>query len=103
MKLINHAKPGTSWHISTKNPLTIRDLVKKICITLNVEFEDIVIETVERLGKDKNYLLSSDLIRDEFNWADKITLEEGIKDTVKWIEENLTTMINMPWEYQHKV
>ncbi len=102
MRLINHAETGTSWHISTKDPLSIRNLVKRICNTLNVEFEDIVLETCERLGKDKNYLLSSDSIRDKFDWEDKVSLEEGIKDTVKWIEGNFPRMLNMSWEYQHK-
>ena len=69
---------------------------------MNVEFEDIVLDTEERLGKDQNYLLSSNLLRDKFNWKDKISLDEGIKDTIKWVEMNRLKIKNMSWEYQHK-
>lgn len=102
LKLINHAEIGTSCHISTKEPISIRNLVKKICNTLSVEFEEIVLETGERIGKDKNYLLSSKFLRDEFDWEDKITLEEGINDTVRWVKRNFLKIKSMPWEYQHK-
>lgn len=101
-KLINEAEIGTSWHISTENSISIRNLVKKICSLMNVEFEDIVLDTEERLGKDQNYLLSSNLLRDKFNWKDKISLDEGIKDTIKWVEMNRLKIKNMSWEYQHK-
>ena len=102
MKLINGASFGTSWHISTKNPISIRNLVKKICDILNVKFENIVQDSDERLGKDQNYLLSSNSLREKYDWEDKISLNEGIKDTIKWVENNIYRMKNMSWEYIHK-
>ena len=101
-KLINHAETGTSCHISTEKPISIRNLVKKICNMLNVEFDDIVLETGERIGKDKNYLLSSKFLRDKFDWEDKITLEEGIDDTVRWVKRSFEKIKSMSWDYQHK-
>ncbi len=68
-----------------------------------VSFEKIVIEVGERLGKDKNYLLNSDSIREEFNWEAKICLEEGLKNTIKWVDDNFLELSNSPWIYKHKI
>ena len=52
IKLALAADPGTSWHISTNESISIKNLVKKICIKTNVQFDQIVNVSEERLGKD---------------------------------------------------
>jgi len=102
LKLTFNADSGSCWHISTKNALSIKDLVQKICDILDYPFERIVENVDERLGKDQNYLLDSNHIRTKHNWSDNISLEEGIKDTINWIDNNLSYLKNLPWEYVHK-
>ena len=96
------AKPGSCWHISTNEAISIRDLVKKMCVMTNSEFNSIVNEVGERLGKDKNYLLNSDNLRNNFNWSEKINLHDGLEDTMSWIDQNLNLLSSLPWEYFHK-
>ena len=96
------AEPGSCWHISTNEAISIRDLVKKMCEMTNSEFNSIVNEVGERLGKDKNYLLNSDNLRSNFNWSDKISLHNGIEETMSWIDQNLDLLNTLPWEYVHK-
>ena len=60
------ADPGTSWHISTNESISIKNLVKKICDKTNVDFDEIVNVSEERLGKDLNYLLDSSNLRNKF-------------------------------------
>ena len=48
--------------------------VGKICDLCNVEFDKVVINTDERLGKDQSYLLDSSHVRDNLNWKDEISL-----------------------------
>lgn len=103
LKLALEGKPGSSWHISTKNSLSIKDLVQQICNICNVAFEDIVESTEERLGKDQNYLLDSSSIREEMAWEDKISLISGIKDTIKWVDSNYEILCKLPWNYEHKI
>ena len=103
IKLTINAKPGTSWHISTNQAISIRDLVSLICKITNTTLESIIENVDERLGKDKNYLLKSDNLRNEFNWKDDIELEDGIKQTISWIDHNFEELSLMPWEYQHKI
>ena len=103
LKLALEGKPGNTWHISTNKIISIRSLVKLICNLTNAKFEDIVEIDEERLGKDKNYLLNSESLRKEFNWNDNILLENGIMETINWVETNMEKMISMKWDYVHKV
>ena len=102
LKITLEAKPGNTFHISTNEAISIYDLVKKICILTNAEFNKIVEIKDERLGKDKNYLLNSESIRNCFNWEDKVPLLDGLKDTISWIEKDMDYFFNTSWEYHHK-
>lgn len=102
LKILENAKPGTSWHISTKSAISIKKLVENICKSCEVDFDSIVNTSEERLGKDQSYLLASDALREEFNWSDKIDLKEGLQSTIKWVDANLDYLKNLSWDYQHK-
>ena len=102
LELTLNADIGTCWHISSKEAISIRSLVQKICDITNFPFKNIVKEVGERLGKDQNYLLDSNNIRREHNWTDTINLDEGIKETIDWVDKNFDELKNIPWEYIHK-
>ncbi len=103
LELAVNANPGTCWHISNSDAYTIRKLVNKIFTMTGVSFEKIVNEVGERLGKDKNYLLDSSSIRKEFNWYPKVSLEEGLDNTIGWIDDNFAELSNLSWLYKHKI
>ena len=103
LKLALNAAPGTTWHLSTNESISIKDLVKKICELCNTKFEDIVNPYEDRLGKDMSYLLDSSAIRNKFDWCEKINLEDGIKETISWIEKNFEILSQESWEYHHKI
>ena len=98
-----NAEPGSSWHISTQEAISIKGLVKKICDITNVDFDQIVNINEERLGKDLNYLLDSTKLRERFNWKEKYSLDQGLALTLNWLETNLDILKNLPWEYIHKL
>lgn len=102
LKITVEADPGTAWHISTNQAFTIRNIVNLICDITNTPFNSIVEEEKERLGKDKNYLLDSSKLTDYFNWKPEIGLDEGIEDTIGWVNKNLRELRNLPWIYEHK-
>ena len=102
LKLTFDGEPGSCWHLSTREALSIRDLVKKICEISNFPFDKIVNEVDERLGKDKNYFLNSDKIRNVHNWQDSIKLEDGIRQTIDWVDKNIEELNKLPWDYIHK-
>ena len=83
--------------------LSIRDITTKICKMLDKNFNDIVIDSEERLGKDQSYFLDSKKLRECFSWSYQISLEDGLYDTLEWIKENYSLLKNLPGEYQHKL
>jgi len=36
------------------------------------------------------------------DWTEKISLESGIADTVRWIKENIKLFSEISWDYIHK-
>ena len=103
LQLALGADPGTTWHLSTRDAISIRALVEKICQRNGVVFSSIVEESDERLGKDQSYFLDSSAIREIFGWTDRVNLEEGLTDTIAWVDDHLEQLKTFPWTYQHKV
>jgi len=102
LRLALEADPGTTWHLSTREPISIRALVERICDHCGVTFSTVVEESDERLGKDQSYLLDSTSIRKAYGWRDKVSLEEGLNDTLAWVDNHLEQLQTLPWTYQHK-
>ena len=98
-----HAEPGSVWHISSREKISIKSLVMKICEKLNVNFNDIVQQSEERLGKDQTYLLDSSKLREKFKWEEDFNLDSGINDTIEWVSKNLNELRNCSWDYKHKI
>ena len=102
-KIIKKGKVGSTYHISTKETVSIRKLVKIICDMTNSKFNNFVKIEKDRLGKDQAYLLDSSKLRSELNWNDTISLENGLNDTIRWIETNFAYIKKLSLDYKHKV
>lgn len=101
-KVMLNGVEGETYHISTNNLISIRELVEKIFEDNSSNFSKYVKIVEERLGKDDVYSLNSSKIRKELGWQDKISLDYGLEDTNNWIEENLTLLETLPRHYIHK-
>ncbi|HEX3029280.1 MAG TPA: dTDP-glucose 4,6-dehydratase, partial [Clostridia bacterium] len=42
----------------------------------------------DRPGHDRRYALNSYKIRNNLSWSSKYSLDEGLKETVKWYKDN---------------
>jgi dTDP-glucose 4,6-dehydratase len=93
---------GESYHISTNDFISIMGLVEKISEMTHVDLESLAEITGDRLGKDQAYLLATEKIRNSLDWTDKVSLSEGLKDTLNWIDSNLEVLRNLPADYIHK-
>jgi dTDP-glucose 4,6-dehydratase len=93
---------GESYHISTTETVTIRQLVEKICAMTEVPFERLAVVSEDRLGKDQAYLLDSTKLRDELGWSPKVTLDDGLTETLGWLDANLAVLESLPHNYIHK-
>ena len=95
-------EPGSTWHLSTQESCSIRALVEQICTLTGADFNDLVECNEERLGKDQSYLLDSSAMRQVHGWSDRITIQEGLQETLEWVNANIDTLKTLPWSYQHK-
>jgi dTDP-glucose 4,6-dehydratase len=69
---------------------------------LGVSFDDHVEIVGDRLGKDSAYLLDASKAREDLAWADRISLEDGIREVIAWVKDNLKIIQSMPRKYVHK-
>jgi len=97
-----NGRVGETYHISTRDYLSIRELVEKIASLTNVQFSALAEVTGDRLGKDQAYLLESKKLREELGWADKISLDAGLQDTLAWVDKNLDILKTQNADYVHK-
>jgi dTDP-glucose 4,6-dehydratase len=102
LQLALEGSPGSTWHLSTQENCSIRVLVEQICTLTGADFNAVVQKSDERLGKDQSYLLDSSSMRQVHDWSDQISLEQGLQETLAWVDANLTTLKTLPWSYQHK-
>lgn len=70
-QIAKRGKAGETYHISTRQALSIKELCDLIGLQTGTQ--------PDRLGKDKTYLLNSDKVR-SLGWSDTITLEKGLEE-----------------------
>jgi len=101
-RIATDAPLGETYHISTNEIVSIRELVQRLCDKLGKNFDDCVEVVGERLGKDAAYLLDSTKLRTELHWTDKISLDAGLDECIAWVRDHLDTLSHLPVDYIHK-
>jgi dTDP-glucose 4,6-dehydratase len=101
-RITRKAAAGQTYHIATKEIVTVRELVELICRKMGVRFEDCVEIVGERLGKDAAYMLDSTKLRETLGWRDNVTLDAGIDQCIGWVKQHLEDLRQLPFDYQHK-
>lgn len=102
LKISLKGKVGDTYHISTNQVIKIRDLAIEIAQRFDKSLDQVAQLGDERLGKDYAYKLSSEKLRREFSWMDKVTLNDGINQTIDWVKKNYSSLSKLSWDYQHK-
>ena len=88
MEIITNGKSGESYNISSKNEFDNLSIIKRI-LNLMGKSEDLIEYVEDRPGHDFRYSLDSSKISKEIGWKNKISFDEGVRETVKWYQENL--------------
>jgi dTDP-glucose 4,6-dehydratase len=101
-RIMEKGKDGDSYHISTDEIVSIRELVERICQKLDVPFDQHVEVIGERLGKDAAYQLDSTKLRKELDWQDHIGLDQGLDECIAWVRQHFDTLKAQPYDYVHK-
>jgi len=101
-QIMQKGRNGETYHISTKEVISIRELVEGICFKLNVKFENHVEFIGERAGKDAAYHLDSKKLINELGWKETVSLDRGLDECILWVKNNLDILKALPFNYQHK-
>lgn len=83
LKLIKYGKNSSTYHFSSQNYITIKDIVKKICNLLNVKYVDYIYKVKDRIAKDKYYFLDCNKTKKDLNWKASVDINEGLKKIIK--------------------
>lgn len=98
-KILKEGNDSQVYHISTEKEVSILGLIKLICNVMNKKIEDVVEIAPDRAGKDAAYILDSSKTR-EMDWSPQIGLEEGVKETIQWLEKVDLSHISLEYEHQ---
>jgi dTDP-glucose 4,6-dehydratase len=85
---------GRSYNIGGENEARNIDLVRMICRLLDemrpegAPHARLITFVTDRPGHDARYAIDPSRIRDELGWRPSVTLEEGLRRTVRWYLDN---------------
>ena len=104
-KVLEKGKSGESYNISSNSEFDNITIVERI-LEIMGKSTDLIEFVEDRPGHDFRYSLDSSKISKEIGWKNKISFDEGIKETVKWYQKNLdwsnsipdSTLDKTPWK-----
>jgi dTDP-glucose 4,6-dehydratase len=85
-KVLKNGNAGEIYNIGTGHRLSNLNLIAEVAGILDKATE---IEFVEdRKGHDFRYALNSEKVKNKTNWTPKVSLHEGLKETLDWYSKN---------------
>lgn len=94
LTVLQRGQVGRSYNIGGENEVNNIDLVRKICAVLDelhptgAPHDQLITFVADRPGHDLRYAIDPSRIREELGWRPSVTLEEGLRKTVRWYLEN---------------
>tara|TARA_B100001057_G_scaffold494014_1_gene589692 strand:- start:11626 stop:12618 length:993 start_codon:yes stop_codon:yes gene_type:complete len=83
-RVIRKGKIGDTYHFSSKEYISIKELVQKIYLKFNLNPKKYIINVKDRVGKDTDYKISDKKTKNKLNWANIIDLNKGIESVIEW-------------------
>lgn len=90
--VIHKGKAGETYNIGGNNEVKNIDLVKILCKLMDelapnlpvYPSEKLINFVTDRPGHDRRYAINATKIKTELGWTPSVTVEEGLRETVKW-------------------
>jgi dTDP-glucose 4,6-dehydratase len=93
---------GAVYHLAPRESRPIRDVVGRVCAFMGHRFGEVTESVGQRPGQDMAYVLDSGLARQHLGWEPLRSLNDGIRDAIRWVEDNWEQIRKEPLEYVHK-
>ena len=101
-KAISKSKSGEIYNISSDELVTIKNLIKRICLKMNKKISEVVYNEKDRLGKDQKYFMNNTKAKKYLNWKNKINLNKGLDRVIDWQILNKKILYKLKTHYKHK-
>jgi len=94
LTVVQKGEIGRTYNIGGENEATNLDLVNMICSLLDEmkpgakPYAEQITFVADRPGHDMRYAIDPTRIRTELNWRPSVTVEEGLRRTVRWYLDN---------------
>ncbi len=94
LTVLQKGQLGRSYNIGGENEARNIDLVRTICRLMDemhpqgAPHERLITFVTDRPGHDLRYAIDPTRMREELGWRPSVTLEEGLRRTVRWYLEN---------------
>jgi dTDP-glucose 4,6-dehydratase len=85
--VIRGGRAGSTYHIGGRNPRTNRQVLGLLLEILDKP-ESLLTRVTDRLGHDRRYAVDCTRIEEELGWTRQIPFEQGLRQTVRWYQEN---------------
>ncbi|MDJ1169402.1 dTDP-glucose 4,6-dehydratase [Roseofilum sp. BLCC_M154] len=90
--VIHKGKPGETYNVGGNNEVKNIDLVTLLCDLMDElapqlpvrPCRNLITFVKDRLGHDRRYAIDSTKIQTELGWQPSVTVEEGLRQTLKW-------------------
>ncbi len=100
--ILTKGRVGERYHLSPDAGIAVKDVVRIIAERIGKRFSDVTRIVDERPGQDAAYVIDSAKARSELGWASTISVEQGLKDVVDWVEANWAEIQKQDLNYTHK-
>ncbi|MFX0138015.1 MAG: GDP-mannose 4,6-dehydratase, partial [Candidatus Hodarchaeota archaeon] len=87
MDILLKGKVGEIYNIGANNEFQNLELAKLI-LKIMKKSENLIEFVPDRPGHDRRYAIDASKIKTELNWKPKVPINEGIKKTIKWYQNN---------------
>jgi dTDP-glucose 4,6-dehydratase len=94
LTVLERGPVGRSYNVGGENEARNIDLVRTICRLMDemrpegAPHERLIAFVADRPGHDLRYAIDPSRIREELGWRPSVTLEEGLRRTVRWYLDN---------------
>lgn len=92
--VLEKGRVGRSYNIGGENEARNIDIVRRICALMDemrpegAPHDRLITFVTDRPGHDLRYAIDPSRIRAELGWRPSVTLEEGLRRTVRWYLDN---------------
>jgi dTDP-glucose 4,6-dehydratase len=97
---LSRGGPGT-YHFSVPSDRTVADIVRLVCELMGRSLEESTRGVGERLGQDAAYTLDCSKAHQELGWEPRTPFVAGVREVIRWVEDNWSEICGKPLEYRH--